>query len=754
MSTSQEIQSVLAECALRVVTDNREGAGFFVAPGLAVTCAHVIEDGESGDYPLTRVGVIWKGDRYPARVVRYAGSPYPDIAVLEVEIEDHPCVYLFESVRSDDSLFVCGYAGQSGADPVSHLLAGVEPINGSLKLQSGPTAPSLSGSPILNLRTGAVCAILNTNAALTANSDPRAIPVLHLEELFPDVYEAHDRHHHEGSRWFDCKGVVGTVFAAHSHLQAMTTEAEQPIQPILAPMSGMGAMDLLAPAMFRPLSARSDLRMESRVNTGQILENIQTSHRSLLIVGQAGSGRSSLLRWFGYRAADSCRSFGSRSRDCLFPILLRANHLVALEGPVEDVILSAISHSGGRAVAPTLLPSGFLTDLAELPRLRLLIMLDGVDEIQNARELADLVGIIGRIQGDPGFGAKTQLILTSRPSSAEHFRYSDLDIYEIMPLGAESIETTVQRWLGPESESFLDSNSHLLETGLLSMPLVLSVALALFERRREELPSGVVSLYGELVSECFQSWKQADLAAAYGSDVLDNAVEILGRVALELLRSSTSLDSERLRETAERFFLERDGFEGSLSRSAAERFTAFVGSDSLFLNKAGERYYWSHRSFRDYFAASCLVGSQTEVGTPIKEIKDRWFDANWGRTPSFSIQMLQNPDERDKLVNEILSSDRILRLEFVTSLLREGAVLVDGTRDRLVDQLLLSSHEEHSSYGVDPAPPTGGAFSFDLLLSLAHLPTVRTALEEIAAGSSGNAVMQETASERLALVAS
>ena len=451
MAKSSDIQDFLIDCTTRVETPGQVGTGFFIAPGLVLTCAHLIEDAENGDYPLSDVDIHWGGERHPARVVRYAASPSPNLAVLETELKQHPCAYLFESLRPDDTLYVCGFSSEENGDAVRLLIEGSEANGSTLKLGSVTADAALSGAPVLNLRTGGVCAILNTATEFGAESASRAIPASILVDLFPEIQTIHNRNHEETPRWFDCTGIVGTVFAARSHLTAMRANAEEPIQPVLAPKSQASAMDLLSPTTFRALSSESDVGRT--VSIEEFLDRNRKSHRSLLVVGQAGSGRSSLLRLFGFKAAASCRNLGARNQDCLFPILLRANQLTSGEGSVEELILNAVRNSKGR-IAQTSLPSSFLTDLAELPGLRLLIMVDGVDEIQNARDLGDLVDLIGRIQADPGFGSRTQLILTSRPTSAEHFRYSDLDVYELLPLDLESVEQTAQKWARRRFEGF------------------------------------------------------------------------------------------------------------------------------------------------------------------------------------------------------------------------------------------------------------------------------------------------------------
>src|SRR5262249_12268625 len=72
------------------------GTGFFGAPGLVVTCAHVVPDS-----PCGRDAVGYGAVEYPAQVLvrEPAGAnvrtySWPDVALLRVPVEEHPCVPL------------------------------------------------------------------------------------------------------------------------------------------------------------------------------------------------------------------------------------------------------------------------------------------------------------------------------------------------------------------------------------------------------------------------------------------------------------------------------------------------------------------------------------------------------------------------------------------------------------------------------------------------------------------------------------
>ena len=100
MSHTPDIQDFLVDCTVRVESSGRRGTGFFIAPGLVLTCAHVIEDAASGDYTPSGADIHWGGGQYAARVVRYGGPvPAPilpfwkrTLRIIHARICLSPCV--------------------------------------------------------------------------------------------------------------------------------------------------------------------------------------------------------------------------------------------------------------------------------------------------------------------------------------------------------------------------------------------------------------------------------------------------------------------------------------------------------------------------------------------------------------------------------------------------------------------------------------------------------------------------------------
>lgn len=201
---SQQLDHLLQQCTVRLSVQGGHGTGFFVAPGLILTCAHVVERAESG-----LVDVFWKenNQHYFAEIGVLPDEPNIDLALLKVttEISNHPCVLFDQSVSHlDDRLYSFGYPEDNAdGDPVTCSYEGESFRDNSslLKLKGGQFNFGASGSPLLNRRTDGVCGIVNISRSTTTDLGGRAIPTPEILMQFPQLKKLNQQFHQIDKRW-------------------------------------------------------------------------------------------------------------------------------------------------------------------------------------------------------------------------------------------------------------------------------------------------------------------------------------------------------------------------------------------------------------------------------------------------------------------------------------------------------------------------------------------------------------------------
>lgn len=186
-----QLEDLLQQCTVKLTIpgQNGWGTGFFVAPGLILTCAHVVK--KANGQP---VQMWWQNQEWAEAAVEKSLPDPDDLALLRVTLPGaHPCVYLDEeAVRSREPLYLFGYPDQDFPNgcPVTFDCEGLTGDQPALiKFALGQVRPGMSGSPLLNQRTGKVCGIVKFTRDRSIDLGGGAIPTQVILAQFPELRE-------------------------------------------------------------------------------------------------------------------------------------------------------------------------------------------------------------------------------------------------------------------------------------------------------------------------------------------------------------------------------------------------------------------------------------------------------------------------------------------------------------------------------------------------------------------------------------
>ncbi|MEA2274270.1 MAG: hypothetical protein QOI98_2978 [Solirubrobacteraceae bacterium] len=202
--------NALPACCVRVdVGGSHAGSGFFVSPGIVVTCYHVLRLGDlSSDEAAAKISVVSPvGGSYEVLDAReWSPTDEDDLAILRVEPADgHALVLLDTGLRARDELHTFGFPeGYPRGAPAMLVAEGWMEADRWLKVAHGQVRRGMSGSPVLNIRTGAVCGILKRSSDISQALGGYAVSVRRLFNLSPTLSSGNFRHHTTYRRnWFD-----------------------------------------------------------------------------------------------------------------------------------------------------------------------------------------------------------------------------------------------------------------------------------------------------------------------------------------------------------------------------------------------------------------------------------------------------------------------------------------------------------------------------------------------------------------------
>lgn len=205
----QPLENVLQHCTVKLTVPGkrRHGTGFIVAPGLLLSCAHVVK-GDNNQCHKESVK-IWQKQNFISEAEVTKWLPDLDIALLEFSPpldSEFPCVYLDEVVASGDELYTFGYPDQDYPNgcPVTFNcegLTGDEPP--LIKFKLGQVRPGMSGAPLLNKRTGKVCGVVKSTRSRGDDLGGGAVTTSVILSQFSALAELQQRFHREDKRWID-----------------------------------------------------------------------------------------------------------------------------------------------------------------------------------------------------------------------------------------------------------------------------------------------------------------------------------------------------------------------------------------------------------------------------------------------------------------------------------------------------------------------------------------------------------------------
>ncbi|MFI6298637.1 NACHT domain-containing protein [Nonomuraea sp. NPDC050790] len=266
--------------------------------------------------------------------------------------------------------------------------------------------------------------------------------------------------------------------------------------------------------------------------------------RRTLLRGEAGGGKSTLLRWLAITAARS--AFESDLSDCngTTPFLVKLRSYADRELPRPEHFLD-----GSAAPLAGLMPTGWVH--RRLSSGRALLLVDGVDELTGSQRKAIRPWLRGLLAEFPGI----RVVVTSRPAAADSRWLEDDGFVSAFLERMTPGDTTalVRHWhtairtghdlpCAPEKLpayeerllTRLENSTHL--RSLAATPLLASMLCALNLDREAQLPPDRMGLYGAALEMLLERRDAERSIPSYGAMHLDRAqkTQILQELAWQL----------------------------------------------------------------------------------------------------------------------------------------------------------------------------------------------------------------------------
>jgi hypothetical protein len=215
---------LLPPCTVRIgVRKSHSGSGFFVTPRLIATCAHVIPSSSDPRQPADASELAVEGldgGSHEVEVKEFDADV--DLALLRVSsTASHPCVLLDAApIISRDRMHTFAYP-EGHTEGVPRTLE-AEGRTGAHRwiFKGDQIQRGMSGSPLLNLRTGGVSGVINRTKGKSTDFGGYAIPISDLLKLGKTVRSANENYHECSSEWYDALNAEQKVGWHMAHARA------------------------------------------------------------------------------------------------------------------------------------------------------------------------------------------------------------------------------------------------------------------------------------------------------------------------------------------------------------------------------------------------------------------------------------------------------------------------------------------------------------------------------------------------------
>jgi formylglycine-generating enzyme required for sulfatase activity len=452
----------------------------------------------------------------------------------------------------------------------------------------------------------------------------------------------------------------------------------------------------------------------------------------LLLLGDAGSGKTTTLRYAALRLAQAYRRGDAallasdaaglhlHLRRAPLPIYVRLTLFAAsiptdlrelppqererYTGAPADLFLTWLDREAARHCE---IQEGALSSLIRKNDGNVLLLLDGLDEAGDEQRRAYLAQVIDNLARRYD---KQRYVVASRTAGYGGLVYlPDFLERHLSPLDEQEAQALLRKWFDAvyarlhaigrrRQDAAADQVAQLWEVierndrlrDMATNPLLLTV-MALLQFNSVRLPDQRAKLYEKLIELLLDLWRRQNVA----SDTLVTSVAQLAseQRRLEALALAMQQQPQQVREVTLRqaqewlspLYVERLKIDREEADRRVHDLLRRLAVDSGIIQQREERYAFSHYTFQEYLAARALDSLDNRDGAPdsVAFLLERSADARWRETLLLAAGYWSNGQQ-------IRKTERLLRglldRRDPENLLLAAAALADvGTVEDLAD---------------------------------------------------------------------
>ncbi|MFF0659234.1 NACHT domain-containing protein [Micromonospora tulbaghiae] len=456
----------------------------------------------------------------------------------------------------------------------------------------------------------------------------------------------------------------------------------------------------LTPA-YVALSLRSELSDGISEIGETSIESLLQQHSRLLIVGEPGSGKSTILKWIAVSAVRDNFTSSLENWNGRIPFVVKLRSMRDGQLPKVSELADTVS-----AANEPFMPENWCHDV--LKRGRGVLLVDGLDEI--SREVRGRVH--AWIEEMAATYKSTPVIVTTRPAALRELPF-DVAAFaraHILPMSLPQLNLFIDYWHSSvlRVEQLADGDGSPKQIGdalrqrlysdrelrlLANNPLLCAVICALHVGRRQSLPNSRKEIYRAALEMLL---KRRD--DERGIPTLPLSPEEKQSLLMELAHRLTLAGKSEISigESGEVLSAAMRLFRGEAAAVRPQTLLNDLVSRSGLLRFPSEGMLeFAHRSFQEYLTAEFMVRERY-----LSVLSSRFDDAEWQQVIAWSLSFMGQEDSNKfcaALLDAVRDSagDRRLRLIILALACSENALYLDP-----------ETRSEIETLGAELAPPS------------------------------------------------
>lgn len=376
---------------------------------------------------------------------------------------------------------------------------------------------------------------------------------------------------------------------------------------------------------FQKFETGINLKPNESKSFTQIIREIAQS--SLLIIGESGIGKSSLLLHISRQFAEGCL----RNDIDTIPVIIKLNQYTNTHRLTELIASLLLSKSA------SIMESEVITLISQG---RLILLLDAYDEVFDT----NLINLQQDIENLIDRGAK--IVITTR-----HFRLpqlSNISKYEISPLTTQKISTFAENYLGKSSKDFLNELIRKNLRNVASNTLTLTLLILLYSTDHN-LPNSRGKVIDAIVSQ-LRKWAESKPKRFKNAIPWEIKQGILSELAfvtfvegdsytLESIKTEVTI-ANKIDDLASKHLVTQDLVISDIYDQLADTGLIYILSRGVS--------FW-HRAFQEYLVSFAIAEKIQSGEIQISEIIKQ---SKWEAILPSAVSRCSYPDP---LINELLS---------------------------------------------------------------------------------------------------